>query len=783
MASKYLRKHTIPSGFREVLNGLTREILRNQPLDIIDFSCEYFRCLQEGIILDYAHKGENLPCDFKPTIPTLSRIELKIKPSKEDEQRYKNALEKAKQIVSFGSDGKEMLEEKNENEEDSQHGDEQLQEEQADENEEQQEQEQGEEEHEYEEQDEQQQETVSKKASEHGETDTNKEITSNKDKDEQLKTQSQLLNTEERFRRQLQETGPINTVDNESDKFFENCINFHQKEEILNSLRENPEVDKYITSYYENNKDINTLLITLQSNIINYFKAKANLNESDCEAIQSESSSKVEEIQSTGKLPILETNLTSLPLQEAISSFKQYDYYQRATLTYVTRLNNILQPNNPYLYEYAYFLLNPRLKSILSETNRETILASSPYIKEYFSKNIATLLPEVYFLVTEAEQINDNDFMKKYTALPVRIRELCQNFHDLYYYDNSSSPSIKQRSNLMEKSLYISSIPQLLEKLVKGPSPPDTPLIQTVTEKIQNNYDEIWGFISRVVNTPLELIENSYYDFMNFNNEERDIIIRFMGFEEDYAEVKEQLSKIEIDETSSNFMNKMRSYYVDYNVTNQQDIKDIILCYFNSNEYQIPNDVNDYLKQLLSEDNGVDVVEMFNKYKEFNALDKDGVYYYLWLFQKMKENEKVSELISSIEKEKNLREAASFNKRIEVLAENFTPDSDEFVMFMEQFKEWKGKLNNNKVIDFFELSDEEKENYFKNELNNEEKITVVNVLKSEAIYEGDDSEKNALLDTLIQFVPVDKEELGYDIQNYIGNGLMEMIQHNQQGDE
>ena len=51
------------------------------------------------------------------------------------------------------------------------------------------------------------------------------------------------------------------------------------------------------------------------------------------------------------------------------------------------------------------------------------------------------------------------------------------------------------------------------------------------------------------------------------------------------------------------------------------------------------------------------------------------------------------------------------------------------------------------------------------------------------MYEGDDSEKNALLDTLIQFVPVNKEELGYDIQNYIGNGLMEMIQHNQQGDE
>ena len=57
------------------------------------------------------------------------------------------------------------------------------------------------------------------------------------DKDEHLKIPSQLHNTKERFRRQLQETGPINTVDNETVKFYENCINFPSKEEILNSLK------------------------------------------------------------------------------------------------------------------------------------------------------------------------------------------------------------------------------------------------------------------------------------------------------------------------------------------------------------------------------------------------------------------------------------------------------------------------------------------------------------------------------------------------------------------
>ena len=53
MSSKYIKKHPIPDGFEELLTEFTKEILRNQPLDIIDFGCEFFRCLQEGLLLDY----------------------------------------------------------------------------------------------------------------------------------------------------------------------------------------------------------------------------------------------------------------------------------------------------------------------------------------------------------------------------------------------------------------------------------------------------------------------------------------------------------------------------------------------------------------------------------------------------------------------------------------------------------------------------------------------------------------------------------------------------------
>ena len=73
MSSKYIKKYPIPQGFQELLSEFTKEILRNQPKDIIDFSIEYFKCLQYGLVLDYAQKGVNIPCDFRPGIPALPK--------------------------------------------------------------------------------------------------------------------------------------------------------------------------------------------------------------------------------------------------------------------------------------------------------------------------------------------------------------------------------------------------------------------------------------------------------------------------------------------------------------------------------------------------------------------------------------------------------------------------------------------------------------------------------------------------------------------------------------
>ncbi len=47
MASKYRKKFELPEGFMEILEDYSREVLRDQPLDIVEFSYLYFKALEE----------------------------------------------------------------------------------------------------------------------------------------------------------------------------------------------------------------------------------------------------------------------------------------------------------------------------------------------------------------------------------------------------------------------------------------------------------------------------------------------------------------------------------------------------------------------------------------------------------------------------------------------------------------------------------------------------------------------------------------------------------------
>jgi Rps23 Pro-64 3,4-dihydroxylase Tpa1-like proline 4-hydroxylase len=102
MASKYIQKFPVPEGFPEILHDLAKEILRNQPEDIIDFSAQYFKCLQEGIVLDYQKKGKNIPCDFRATVPQTSTKEQhnagRKQISRQDDEDHAAAVKRTQNI-------------------------------------------------------------------------------------------------------------------------------------------------------------------------------------------------------------------------------------------------------------------------------------------------------------------------------------------------------------------------------------------------------------------------------------------------------------------------------------------------------------------------------------------------------------------------------------------------------------------------------------------------------------------------------------------------------------
>ena len=58
----------------------------NLPKDIVDFAIEYFKCLQQGLILDYPHRGQNIPCDFEPSISKIPELLKNQSPKKEIKQ-------------------------------------------------------------------------------------------------------------------------------------------------------------------------------------------------------------------------------------------------------------------------------------------------------------------------------------------------------------------------------------------------------------------------------------------------------------------------------------------------------------------------------------------------------------------------------------------------------------------------------------------------------------------------------------------------------------------------
>ena len=500
MSSKYIKKYSIPPGFQSLLSEFTKEILRNQPKDIVDFAVEYFKCLQQGLILDYPHRGQNIPCDFKPAVP-------KIPPSLKNQTNY-DVYSKEEVKPQERKEEKEIIKSE-ENVEEIKKEEKKL------------------------------------------------EIKIEQPNEEQS-------NTKEKVSSVVQTVQTVSLENKSKLNIFPNCIDFGEKSEILNQLKSNPdyqaEIEEYITNKFEPNKNINDLIALIQKTIMSYYNTKGTENESEYDKLKTEAENKIKEIKDS--CPLINLDFDSMEHKDAVDEFKKYEYYQKILKIYIYKLNHLNEENNELLDEINFFMFASSLKHITTVEHAEKLLEEKPYIEKYFNYNFQILLPEVYSFVLGIKQYAEAETINLFSSFSFRKRELCHKFFIFHNMKKMGRPE-KKKSELLEKYLFISSPMQILEKMNSANDDNKLEIFESITEKLQDNYPSIWQFIARVVNIPIELVNSSFDIFMRFNTVNRDIILNYLKLGDEYKDIYDILSSVKIDPIESNFFNHMEQIFFD----------------------------------------------------------------------------------------------------------------------------------------------------------------------------------------------------------------------------
>ena len=500
MSSKYIKKYSIPPGFQSLLSEFTKEILRNQPKDIVDFAVEYFKCLQQGLILDYPHRGQNIPCDFKPAVP-------KIPPSLKNQTNY-DVYSKEEVKPQERKEEKEIIKSE-------------------------------------------------EKVEEIKKEEKKLEIKIEQPNKEQS-------NTKEKVSSVVQTVQTVSSENKSKLNIFPNCIDFGEKAEILNQLKSNPdyqaEIEEYITNKFEPNKNINDLIALIQKTIMSYYNTKGTKNESEYDKLKTEAENKIKEIKDS--CPLINLDFDSMEHKDAVDEFKKYEYYQKILKIYIYKLNHLNEENNELLDEINFFMFASSLKHITTVEHAEKLLEEKPYIEKYFNYNFQILLPEVYSFVLGIKQYAEAETINLFSSFSFRKRELCHKFFIFHNMKKMGRPE-KKKSELLEKYLFISSPMQILEKMNSANDDNKLEIFESITEKLQENYPSIWQFISRVVNIPIELVNSSFDIFMRFNTVNRDIILNYLKLGDEYKDIYDILSSVKIDPIESNFFNHMEQIFFD----------------------------------------------------------------------------------------------------------------------------------------------------------------------------------------------------------------------------
>jgi hypothetical protein len=406
---------------------------------------------------------------------------------------------------------------------------------------------------------------------------------------------------------------------------------------------------------------------------------------------------------------------------------------------YLYKLNHLTDEDNELLDEMSFFLFAHHLKMITSEENPVKVLEEKPFIETYFTHNIQLISPEIFSFVLGTKFYEDTKTINLFTSFSFRKRELCHKFYIFHNLKNYKRPE-KKKAELLEKYLFVSSPVQLVEKMNSVNEQNKEDIFSTVTEKIEQNYPNIWKYISRVINTPIELVKNSYDVFMGFNTIQREIILKYLNLGEDYKDIYEKVQEFKIDPIESNFFFTMEHLYFDLQYIPELNYRSY--CIFHNKLYEIPEAAKDFLSNFDNLEGEIDEDKLCKEYEEKNGLVKSGIYLYLLI--KDKENQKYDEFLKKIKLIKEKSESESKVLESDDLKENFTLDSDEFIYFIKEYESWKSTLSD-VILEYFKKeNDEQKKEYFLSLKLSPERIIIYNLIKIENNNTEDGAYENIL---------------------------------------
>jgi hypothetical protein len=709
MSSKYIKKYSIPQGFQSLLSEFTKEILRNQPKDIVDFAVEYFKCLQQGLILDYPDRGQNIPCDFKPAVPKIppqlkhqniyeeTKEPIK-KEKKKEEIKVEEKKEEKKEEIKVGEKKEEIkVEEKKEEEI-------KVEEKKEEEKEEKKEEIQVEE----------------KKEEEKEEKEEKKEEIKIEEKKEEEKEEKNIQEEKEKM------TQTVSSYKSKNNLYL-NCIDFGEKSEVLSKLKENPEyqseIEEYTKTLFEPNQSINDLVSLIQKTIISYYEKKGTEKESEYDQLKQEVDIKINEIKD--KIPLLGLNFDTMDMKDAVNEFKQYDYYERVLKVYTYKLGHLNEENNELLDEICFFIFANNLKALTTdEKNIVKLLEDRPYIERYFLNNFRLLLPEVYSFILGIKHYDEPEMINLFSSFSFRKRELCHKYF-IFYNIKKMGRSEKKKAESLEKYLFISSPVQLIEKMEQANEENKMEVFDSVTDKLQQNFSLIWQFISRVINIPIELINSSVDIFMGFNTISRNLILDYLKLNEDYKDIYNILSEVKIDAAESNFSSQMDTIYFEMKYIPELNFKNS--CIYRNKLFTIPDSIKDFISKFENDEWKSQEENLLKEYETKNSLNIKGIYTYL-LIKNMSDNN-LNDFLKKLKLIKEKVESELQVKISEGLKESFTLDSDEFLFFKKEYEKWKNNLEEH-ILDYFKKeNDEQKKEYFMSLKDDPDKILLFNVIK------------------------------------------------------